>query len=325
MFHKVHALPSSITQHEYLILFSVVFAQAIGLPVPAAVALLLAGGSSRNPLHLGFVLLVSFSALFLGDALLFMLGRQTGWWLLGILCKLSLDPDSCILRAAGSFRRHGRVLLILSKFIPGISSLSAPLAGSMQMNLAPFLTFEAAGAAVYVVVWCGLGFAFRDLVSPMIRGYAAGGHIVAWLVGAAVSIYLGYHIWLALRSGSRNYVPRVSASEVARHLYSDLHDDLVLFDVRSHGYYDNKAERISGSVRLEPNTILEHIQSLPKDKEIVLYCTCQREATSLRVARILQQHGFRASVIRGGLRAWKKAGLQLETVPAEDVVLLPTF
>jgi membrane protein DedA with SNARE-associated domain/rhodanese-related sulfurtransferase len=323
--YRVHALPSSITQHEYLILFSVVFVQAIGIPVPAAIALVLAGASTTDPVHFGFVLLISFSALFLGDALLFVLGRQTGWWLLGMLCKFSFDPDTCILRAAESFRRHGRLLLILSKFVPGLSSLSPPLAGSMQMSLAAFLALETAGAAMYVVVWCGLGFMFRDLLTPLMRGYAAGGQILTWLVGTAVAIYLAYHVWLVLRAGSLHYVPRVSATEVARHLYSDLHDDLVVFDARSHGYYDSKAERIKDSVRLEPNTILEHIKSLPRDKEIVLYCTCHREATSLRVARILQQNGFRASVIQGGLRAWKRADLPLEKVPAEDLVLLPTF
>jgi rhodanese-related sulfurtransferase len=120
-------------------------------------------------------------------------------------------------------------------------------------------------------------------------------------------------------------VPRVSASEVARRLYSDLHRDMAVFDVRSHGYYSSKASRIRSSVRLDPNTLLEHIETLPKDKEIILYCTCHGEATSIRVARILQQHGFRSSVIRGGLRAWRKGGFPLETVPADDVVLMPTF
>jgi len=140
-----------------------------------------------------------------------------------------------------------------------------------------------------------------------------------------IAIYFAYHIWLLLKSGALSYVPRVSASEVARRLYSDLHRDMAVFDVRSHGYYSNKALRIKSSVRLEPNTLLEQTELLPKDKEIVLYCTCHRDATSLRVARILQQHGFRSSVIKGGLRAWRKRGFPVETVPPEDVVLLPTF
>ena len=129
----MHSLSSNIAEHGYLILFSLALAQAIGVPVPAALAMLIAAAASaKGPLQFGFVFLAAFSAILIGDVLLFLLGRYTGWWLLGILCKLSLDPDSCILRAAESFRRKGRLLLVFAKFIPGINTLAPPLAGSMN-------------------------------------------------------------------------------------------------------------------------------------------------------------------------------------------------
>ncbi len=313
-------------QHGYSILFAVVFAEAIGLPLPAALAMLIAGGSSaKDPLHLGLVLLTSFSALLLGDALLFLLGRYTGWWLLGMLCKLSLNPDSCILRSAESFHRHGRTMLVLAKFVPGINALAPPLAGSMNMRFVQFFALDLAGTSLYSVVWCGAGFVFSDFLAALTNGYRLGGRILVWIVALVLAIYFAYHIWLLLKASASSYVPRVSASEIARRFYSDLHGDMVVFDVRSHGYYSEKAYRIKNSARLDPNTLLQQIERLPKDKEIILYCTCQREATSLRVARTLQQHGFRSSVIKGGLRAWKRGGFLLETVPPDDVVLLPTF
>jgi rhodanese-related sulfurtransferase len=98
-----------------------------------------------------------------------------------------------------------------------------------------------------------------------------------------------------------------------------------VFDVRSHGYYEKNSMRIQGSVRLEPNSLNQEAVTVPKDKEIVLYCTCVREATSVRVARILADKGYTVSVIAGGLRAWKKAGLPMEPVPQNDIVQLPTF
>ncbi|HZS53547.1 MAG TPA: rhodanese-like domain-containing protein [Bryobacteraceae bacterium] len=320
-------MPSDISQHGYSILFILVLAEAIGLPLPAALALLVAGASSaKGSLHLGAVLLISFVAFLLGDVVLFLLGYRTGWWLLGILCKLSINPESCIFRSAESFRRYGRTMLVLAKFVPGINSLAPPLAGSMNMRFIQFLGLDAAGALLYVAAWCGAGFLFSDFLARLTNGYQAGSRILLWLVACAAAVYFGYRIWLLLKAGALSYVPRVSASEIARRLYSDhLHGDMVVFDVRSHGYYSRKASRIKDSVRLEPNTILQQLDTLPKDKEIILYCTCQREATSLQVARILQQHGFRSSVIKGGLRAWKKGGFPLETVPAEDVVLMPTF
>ena len=325
-FNNVLALSSNITKHGYSILFALAFAEAVGFPVPAALALLIAGASSaKGPLHLGFVLLTSSFALVLGDALLFLLGRWTGWWLLGILCKLSLNPDSCILRSAESFLRHGRTMLVLAKFVPGISSLAPPLAGSMNMRFFQFLTLDIAGASLYAVAWCGLGFLFSDFVAALTNGNRTGGRILAWFALFAAAVYFSYHVWLLLKATTLSYVPHVSASEVARHLYSDLHRDMVVYDVRSHGYYSDKAYRVKGSFRLEPNTLLQQTKSLPKDKEIILYCTCHREATSLSVARILHQQGFRSSVIKGGLRAWKKGGFPLEAVPPDDVVLLPTF
>jgi membrane protein DedA with SNARE-associated domain/rhodanese-related sulfurtransferase len=315
-----------ITQNGYTVLFLLVLAEALGLPVPAALALLVAGGSSaKGPLHLGVVLLTSVSALLLGDGLLFLLGRYTGWWLLGILCKLSLNPDSCILRSAESFRRHGRILLVLAKFVPGINSLAPPLAGSMNMRFVQFFPLDVGGALLYAFVWVGTGFLFTDFIAALTNGYKLGSRTLPWVLAFAIAAYFGYKMFRLLQAGRLSYVPRVSASDVARRFYSDLHNDLAVFDVRSHGYYSAKAARIKGSIRLEPNTILQHMGSLPKDKELILYCTCLREATSLRVARILHQHGFRSSVIKGGLRAWKRGRYALETVPAEDVVLLPTF
>ena len=288
--------------------------------------MLIAGGASaRGPLQLGFVLLTSFSAMFVADALLFLLGRYTGWWLLGVLCKISLNPESCILRSAESFYRRGRIMLVIGKFVPGINTLAPPLAGSMNMNFFQFLMLDLAGVLLYSLTYCGAGFLFSDFLAVLTNGYQAAGRAFGWVVGLAIAAYFAYHIWILVKAQALSYVPRVSAAEIARRLYSDLHGDMAVFDVRSHGYYSSSASRIKGSARLEPNALIRQIETLPKDKEIILYCTCQREATSLRVARILHQHGLRSSVIRGGLRAWKRGGYPLETVPADDVVFLPTF
>lgn len=319
-------LLSNLTQHGYSILFALVFAEAIGLPVPAALALLLAGGScAKGPLALGLVLLTSFSALLLGDILLFLMGRYTGWWLLGILCKVSFNPDTCILRSAEMFYKRGRIVLVIAKFIPGINTLAPPLAGSMNMQFTQFLALDLAGVTLYALTFCGAGFLLSDFLAVLTSGYQRVGHVFVWIVVFAIAIYFGYHIWRLMKAGALSYVPHVSASEIARRFYSDIHGDMAVFDVRSHGYYSSTASRIKGSIRLDPNTLAQQIEGLPKDKEIILYCTCLREATSIQVARMLQQHGLRSSVLKGGLRAWKKGGFPLETVPKDDIVLLPTF
>ena len=114
----------------------------------------------------------------------------------------------------------------------------------------------------------------------------------------------------------------IEPSEAARALSAD---DAVVFDVRSHGYYDAKAMRIQGSQRLDPNALHQDQAELPKDRPVYLYCTCVREATSARVARELMDQGVQVAVIKGGLRKWRKGGLPVEQVPKNEVALMPSF
>jgi membrane protein DedA with SNARE-associated domain len=316
------ALVSAVAQHGYAILFAFVFLEVIGLPVPAAPVLLVAGGASANgPMRPGASLLTALTAMLSGDLLMYLLGRYTGWWLLGILCRLSISPESCILRSADAFYKRGRAVLVFAKFVPGINALAAPLAGSMKMRVPQFMAFDLAGASFYTLVYWGTGFLFSGLLGTITKGYAQFGRYAAWSVAVLFAGYLVYRAVRILLEQRQGPVAKLGAVEVAAKLAG-----VAVFDVRSHGYYEKNTMRIQGSVRLEPNGINQPGLGLPpKDKEIVLYCTCVREATSVRVARVLAERGYRVSVIAGGLRAWKRAGLPVEPVPADDVVQLPTF
>ena len=125
-----------ISHHGYVWLAAVCFAEAIGLPVPAALALLTAGAvAAYGKLHIYSVIGLSFLAMLVGDVLLYFTGRVSGWALLGILCRLSANPETCILRSAEYFYRRGKQTLLFAKFIPGINTMSPPLAGSIQISL----------------------------------------------------------------------------------------------------------------------------------------------------------------------------------------------
>src|SRR5271165_4178496 len=150
---------TAIAQHGYAILAAAVFLEAIGLPIPAALALLIAGGAAAHGmLQPSYSLGVALVAMLAGDTLMYLLGRYTGWWLLGILCRISLNPESCILQSADSFYRRGRTLLVIAKFIPGINTMAPPLAGSMRMRVALFLRLDLAGAVLYIGSYFGVGF-----------------------------------------------------------------------------------------------------------------------------------------------------------------------
>jgi membrane protein DedA with SNARE-associated domain len=156
-------LLTSISHHSYLLVALVCFAEAMGLPLPAALALLTAGAvAAYGGLHFYLVFALGLLSMIAGDVILYFLGRVSGWALLGFLCRLSANPESCILRSAEYFYRRGKQTLLFAKFIPGINTMSPPLAGSMKMRLGDFLQYDAAGAALYVGAYSLAGYLFSD-------------------------------------------------------------------------------------------------------------------------------------------------------------------
>lgn len=313
-----------IRQHGPALLFGFCLLEASGVPIPAALALLAGGAAAAEQVaDLRVLALAGFLGLLLGDVILYILGRWTGWWLLGVLCRVSVNPESCILSSAERFYRHGRLTLVLAKFVPGLSALAAPLAGSMNMAAPEFLALDAVGAALYCSVYLSLGYLAGDLIKSALPVVAAAGRVIEVVAGLGLVGFLGWRYWQAKYSsgGSQalKLVPKVTATDAAEA------EDVRVFDVRSHGYYEPDAQRIKGSVRLEPNSLAAVMPDIPADTKVYLYCTCYHEATSLRVAHHLRQRGFETYVIEGGLQSWRAAGLPVEPVPEDDVVLLPNF
>ena len=317
------SLFSQLLRHGHGLLFAVVLLESVGFPIPAALALIMAGGAiARGSFDGPSTVLGAVSALMLGDTLMFFMGRYTGWWLLGLLCRLSLNPESCMLRSADAFYRRGRLLLVFAKFVPGINTMAPPLAGSMNMRPAQFFGLDLAGATLYVGTYIAAGFLFSDALDAATRLYRAFSGIANWTLLAIVVGYLAFRASVWVKSRPSRAVRFATPLEVAR---ASAEGEIAIYDVRSHGYYDPKAIRIQGSVRLEPNALHRHAGSLPTDTPIYLYCSCVREATSARVAQVLLDRGLQTVVIKGGLRAWKKAGLPMEAVPADQVAQLPLF
>ncbi len=263
-----------ISRHGYGLLAAVCFAEAVGFPLPAALAIVTASAvAAYGKLRLYAVVGAAFPALVAGDMVLFFLGRAAGWGLLGILCRLSASPESCILRSAEYFYRRGKQTLLFAKFIPGINTMSPPLAGSMKMHFRDFLQFDAVGAAFYVGTYSALGYFFSDMLRTITRGLRSAGFAAEAVFGIGLGVYLIYRIWVYRKYRLVDVVPRVPVEELGQRLASDESRSILIADVRSHGYYDAHSERIAGSIRIEPNRLEEEIKNLPRDREIYLYCT----------------------------------------------------
>src|SRR5499427_4144335 len=156
---------ASMGRHGYALTFAILLAETVGLPFPSSIALVAAGAAiASHTLSAPGILLAALIGLLLGDIWQFWLGRYTGWARLGFLCRLSMNPETCMLRSAESFYKRGKTTLIFAKFIPGINTMAAPLAGSMKMRFSQFLSYDLMGAASYVLAYSTLGFLGRGFL-----------------------------------------------------------------------------------------------------------------------------------------------------------------
>jgi membrane protein DedA with SNARE-associated domain len=265
---------SSISRHGYLVVFGIVLAEAVGLPMPAALALLAAGAAvGAHTLYAPAVWLVAIAGTLLGDTFLFVMGGKMGWRLLGYLCRVSMNPETCILRSAESFYKRGKTTLIFAKFVPGVNTMAPPLAGSMKMPLVQFLRFDVLGGLLYTSTYLLLGLLGRDFLRSITHGVQTAGHAVGEVVLAGIAAYFVYRLWLYRKHRMDRFVPRVQVEELIRRLRAEEGERILVADVRSHGYYDAEAARIKGSIRIEPNDLEAELRNLPRDKDIYLYCT----------------------------------------------------
>ena len=268
------SLFSLMARHGYALTFALLLAEAIGLPFPAAIALVAAGAAvAAHALWGPYVLLAAVTALLFGDTVQFWLGRYMGWLLLGFLCRVSINPETCILRSAESFYKRGKITLVIAKFIPGVNTMAAPLAGSMKMRFWQFLRLDLAGASLYALTYLSIGYVSRDFLAATLRGFHAAGLAMEIVVIMALLAYGIYRFVQYRKNKTYSIVPRVQVEELARRLASEDADRVQIVDVRSHGYYDSGAARIKNSIRIEPNNLEEEIKNLPRDKDIYLYCT----------------------------------------------------
>lgn len=324
-------LLAAVQHHGYAATALILLLSSCGLPLPVSIVLLTAGAAAHSgALTWPLVVLAAASAALVGDTLLYLGGRFTGWWLLAGLCRLSLNPETCIFGSARSFYKRGPRTLLFAKFVPGLGTVAAPLAGSLNMRLSRFLKLDVCGALLYTAVWSAAGYLCAPFLRAVIGWVVRLGHFTAATLTGAIVLYILWILGSSLHENRFSTIERVAAEELHQRLRSPSHDKVVVIaDVRSHGYYDPAAQRIKNSIRVEPNRLREELEALREfmapECEIYLYCSCARDATSVRVARELEKENCSTKVIAGGLKAWIKAGGPLEPVPPGDIEHLPKF
>jgi membrane protein DedA with SNARE-associated domain len=246
------------------------FLESLGAPVPAFPLLLLAGSIAAEYRFSPVPLVVASACGFwVGDLIWYSVGWSQGRRVLGLLCRLSLNPDACVGRAERRFRRRPAMTVAAAKFIPGLSLMVAPLAGILRMPRAQFAAIDGAAALAWSGAAVMSGVVFGKRVLPhVLRTQRA----LEALGGAAVLAFVAWKLyerrWLV-----RHYsVARVEIAELQRLLASEAPEVLVV-DLRSEHAFSGSAQMVPGARRIPPGEFEKHVNSMPLDKEIILYCT----------------------------------------------------
>ena len=299
-----------LAAHGTVVLFALVFASGLGLPVPAPPVLLAAGvlaGSGR--FSLTAVLGGSLLALLLTDLIWYQLGRSYGRRILALLCRISLEPDSCVQRTEGVFTRRQEITILISKFVPGLKTVAPPLAGMLRMRLASFVAFDAVGTLLWAGSLMAVGFLFSDQVARAAR-------LSGWILAAAGLLFAGWLGWKYFdrwRFLRRIRIARVTPEELRQKLQAG--SGVVVVDLRGSAEKLVDAVKLPGALQMSPDELQRRYTEIPADRELVLYCSCPSEAAAASVALQLRQRGLtRVRPLLGGLDAWRARGYPLEPI-----------
>lgn len=259
-------------RHGYLFLFVYVFAAQIGLPIPAD-PLLLVMGAMVGDHHYSFFKSLTTAVLagLIGDCFWYQFGRLRGRSVLGLLCKLSLEPDTCVRKTESLFANRGARALLFSKFVPGTSLVSTALAGVTKMPPWRFLLADAAGSALWVSTYLLLGRLFHHQIDTVVLWLGLFGHRAGLIAISLLALYIGakyFQRWLFMRELRVNRI----TPEAARELL-DSGQLVTIVDLRHPTDIEREGMKIAGALVLRPDELRSRSHEIPQNQEIILYCT----------------------------------------------------
>jgi membrane protein DedA with SNARE-associated domain/rhodanese-related sulfurtransferase len=295
-----------LVHHGAAVLFAAVFVEQLGIPLPAAPWLFAAGaligaGKMNGLLALGPAVVGSL----LADMIWFYLGRHYGHRVLGLLCRISLEPDTCVRRTQNVFTRYGVQGVVVAKFIPGLSTLAPPLAGNSGVSLSRFLFFDGIGSLLYVGGFILVGVLFSRQLEAIISALASLGTGALVVVTGVVVLYIGYKYFQRYRLVRELRMARITVDEL--HQKQEAGENLMILDLRSQAALEEEPSLIRGALHMNMDEVDGRLKDIPRDRDIILYCSCPNEVSAARVALLLQRKGFsRVRPLLGGIDAWRE-------------------
>ncbi|MBV9267336.1 MAG: VTT domain-containing protein [Acidobacteriaceae bacterium] len=263
---------SLLLRHGYWFLFTYVLAVGMGAPLPADPLLLFMGAMVGNHQY-SFLpsLLIAVSALLVADILWYQLGRLRGGRVLGLLCKLSFEPDTCVRKTEAGFAKHGAATLLFAKFVPGIALLSVCLAGVSKIPFPIFLLADVAGCTLWASSYLLLGRVFHRQLDVLIGWLGLFGRRAGLVVLALLAIYV-----LAKYLQRRRFVRKLRLARITPQQALNMIETgqpVTFIDLRHASDVERSGMKIAGALRVAAEDLLKGSPQIPETGEIILYCT----------------------------------------------------
>jgi membrane protein DedA with SNARE-associated domain/rhodanese-related sulfurtransferase len=307
-----------LVRHGTIVLIASVFVEQMGVPLPAAPWLFMAGALVGSGKMNGLVALgaAAFGSI-LADMMWYYLGRRFGNRLLNLMCRISLTPDSCVRRTQDVFTRYGMRGLVGAKFIPGLSTLAPPLAGSSGISAPRFILFDGIGSILYVGCFLMVGVLFSRQLEQIIAAFTSLGNGALELVIALVALYIGYKYFQRRRLIHDLRVARITPDELHRKVEAG--ENPMILDLRSLTELNSDPTIIRGALHMTMDEVERRQLEIPRDRDVILYCSCPNEVTSARVALLLHRKGIkRVRPLLGGIDAWRELKYPTDAPPVGE-------
>lgn len=278
--------------------------------------------AGEGQLNLVIAFFLAVLACLLSDNLWYQVGRRKGRSVLPYLCRISLNPDSCLRRTQNIFARYGAKALLVVKFFPGVNPIAAPLSGILQMRSLRFVLFDSLGAFIWIGLFMGLGYLLSNQIEEW-TVYASRIGVFLWVVLIGLIGYFAWKVAQRHRFLNRLRMARITPEELKRKI--DAAEDLLIIDVRSSLEFEADPQRIPGALYLPLEELLKNPPEFPRAREAILYCDCPNEASSAQAAFMLKKKGLKnVRPLAGGFMAWRQRDYPLESgTPLNNSGLFP--
>ncbi len=261
-----------VSQYGYWVIAVTVLADQVGLPIPSTPLLVVAGGViAEGEMQLAATLGVVVLAALPGDWFWYELGRARGPGVLRMLCRISLEPDSCVQRTRNAFTRAGPFSLIVAKFVPGLDTAAPPLAGSAHMVRSAFLLFSVLGTLVWAGFSIGVGAFFGEQLQRIAEALAPYGMAAVAGLGLALAAYLGLKLLQRQRVLHSLRVARIGPDELFQRQQEG--EAITVVDLREAFELEFDPEMVPGATLIPYEEIETRHEEIPRDREVVVYCT----------------------------------------------------